>query len=47
MFKNTLKRKLQAGKREVREIRRTVFGVKSLGADYDFYVMDQEYRMVP
>ena len=39
--------KQRAGARGVKEIRRTVFGVKSLGADYEFYVTDQEYRLGP
>ncbi len=32
------------GKRRIREVRRTVFGVKKVGAKYEFFVISQEYR---
>jgi hypothetical protein len=32
------------GKRRIREVRRTVFGVKRVGAKYEFFVISQEYR---
>ncbi len=32
------------GKRRIREVRRTVFGVKPVGAKYQFFVISQEYR---
>jgi len=32
------------GKRRIREVRRTVFGVKTVGAKYEFFVISQEYR---
>jgi len=31
------------GKRRIREVRRTVFGVKGSGGRYEFYVIDQQY----
>jgi hypothetical protein len=34
----------RAGRRSLKEIRKTVFGVRSGGRGYDFYVIDQEYR---
>lgn len=38
---------LYAGGRDVKEIRKTVFGVKSEGAEFRFFVADQEYRSLP
>jgi hypothetical protein len=32
------------GKRRIREVRRTVFGVKAVGAKYEFFVISQDYR---
>jgi hypothetical protein len=32
------------GKRRIREVRRTVFGVKKVGAKFEFFVISQEYR---
>jgi hypothetical protein len=36
-----------AGTRDLKEIKRTVFGVKGTGGKYEFYVMSQEFRFVP
>jgi hypothetical protein len=33
-----------AGNRDIRGIRRTVFGVRAKGAGFEYYVMDQTYR---
>jgi hypothetical protein len=32
------------GERHIREVRRTIFGVKQVGDKYEFYVVSQEYR---
>jgi hypothetical protein len=33
-----------AGDRDVRDIRKTVFGVRGEGGNYEFYVIDQQFR---
>jgi hypothetical protein len=37
----------KAGGRDLRQIRRTVFGVKSAGGRYEFFVVSQEFRNAP
>jgi hypothetical protein len=34
----------KAGGRSVKEIRKTMFGVRAAGTGYEFYVIDQQYR---
>jgi hypothetical protein len=34
------------GNRHLREVQKTVFGVRSRGGNYEFYVIDQRYRVV-
>jgi hypothetical protein len=36
-----------AGTRDLKEIKRTVFGVKGGGGKFEFYVVSQEFRYVP
>ena len=36
-----------AKERKVTEVRKTVFGVRSSGQSYEFYVTDQQYRWAP
>jgi hypothetical protein len=31
------------GKRRIAEVRRTIFGLRSAGGRYEFYVIDQQY----
>jgi hypothetical protein len=45
MYQTLLKlENVRMGKRRIREVRRTVFGVKTVGAKYEFFVISQEYR---
>ncbi len=37
----------QLGMRSLKDVRRTVFGIREQGQTYEFYVMSQEYRFVP
>lgn len=37
----------QLGTRLLKDVRRTVFGIREQGATYEFYVISQEYRFVP
>jgi len=37
--------KLYAGTRDLKEIGKTIFGVRSAGAGYEFYVMEQQLRI--
>lgn len=37
----------QLGERSLKDVRRTVFGIREQGPKYEFYVIAQEYRFVP
>jgi len=36
-----------AGKKTEQQIRKTIFGIRNAGSGYEFFVVDQRYRIVP